>query len=387
MNNPQQPREYDAVLGDNSPSLEGAAVLGGIEGVKLRLQNPDLKVRIATIKKALNYGEQSLDLVIEALNDESVEVKIQAYLLLNNRIELKARQALLKFNPQGFKLEQIEVVTVNNFGTIIQRQQHIARYFIEDLGNGVNLEMAAIPAGSFMMGSPKDELQRTDSEYIQHQVSIQAFYIGKYTVTQEQWERVAELPNIDIDLNPRPSGFSGKKRPVECVSWLDAQEFCARLSKYTDKKYRLPTEAEWEYACKAGTNTPFYFGETITTDLVNYCGKYMYNNTCTGGVDRKETTDVGNFLPNAFGLYDMHGNIWEWCEDAWTDDYKSMPKDESTYVDNSNLIDQSNFKLARGGSWYGLPSCCCSAFRNYGRLYSRFYFNGFRLVVSAERTL
>ncbi|MFN6033799.1 MAG: formylglycine-generating enzyme family protein, partial [Dolichospermum sp.] len=116
MNHPQQPREYDAVLGGNSPSLEGAAVLGGIEGVKLRLQNPDSKVRIAELEQALNYGEQGLDLVIARLKDESVELQLQAYLLLNNRTELKAKQASLKFNPQGCKLQKIKVVTVNKFG-------------------------------------------------------------------------------------------------------------------------------------------------------------------------------------------------------------------------------------------------------------------------------
>ena len=151
MNNPQQPREYDAVLGGNSLSLEGAAVLGGIEGVKLRLQNPDAKVRIAALEQALNYGEQGLDLVIAGLKDESVEVQIQTYHILNSRIEPKAKKAAFNFNPQGLKLEQIEVVTVNKFGEIIQRQQPIARYFVEDLGNGVTLEMSAIPGGTFMM--------------------------------------------------------------------------------------------------------------------------------------------------------------------------------------------------------------------------------------------
>ncbi|MFM9158171.1 MAG: formylglycine-generating enzyme family protein, partial [Dolichospermum sp.] len=153
MNNPQQPGKYDAVLGGNSPSIESAAVLGGIEGVKLRLQNSDARVRIAALEQALNYGEQGLDLVIAGLNNESWDVQNADYLILNKRTETKVKQALIS-NIQGVKLEEIEVVTVNNFGEIIQRQPRIARYFTEDLGNGVTLEMAAIPGGNFMMGSP-----------------------------------------------------------------------------------------------------------------------------------------------------------------------------------------------------------------------------------------
>ncbi|MFM6135471.1 MAG: hypothetical protein ACKPCP_15140 [Sphaerospermopsis kisseleviana] len=121
MNNPQQPREYDAVLGGNSPSIESAAVLGGIDGVKLRLQNPDAKVRIAALEQALNYGEQGLDLVIAGLNDQSWDIQNAAYLILYSSIEPIIKQILQKLNQQGFKLEQIEVVTVNKFGKIIQR--------------------------------------------------------------------------------------------------------------------------------------------------------------------------------------------------------------------------------------------------------------------------
>jgi hypothetical protein len=163
MNNPQQPREYDAVLGGNSLSIEGAAVLGGIEGVKLRLQNPNSKVRIAALEQALNYGEQGLDLVIAGLKDESWDIQNAAYLILSDRTETRIKQILQNPDKLGFKLEQIEVVTVNKFGEIIQRQQPIARYFVEDLGNGVTLEMSAIPGGTFMMALqllPRPRLQR-----------------------------------------------------------------------------------------------------------------------------------------------------------------------------------------------------------------------------------
>ena len=375
MNNPQQPREYDAVLGGNSPSLEGAAVLGGIEGVKLRLQNPDAKVRIAALQQALNYGEQGLDLVIAGLKDESVELQLQAYLLLNNRIELKAKQASSNFNPQGLKLEQIEVVTVNKFGEIIQRQPRIARYFTEDLGNGVKLEMAAIPGGTFMMGSPENEAKRRDSENPQHQVTVPGFFMGKYPVTQAQYQAI---------MGNNPSLFKGSNRPVECVSWDNAVAFCEKLSQITGKTYRLPSEAEWEYACRAGTTTPFHFGETITTDLANYNGNYTYGQE-PKGVYRRETTEVGSFgVANNFGLYDMHGNVWEWCQDNWHSNYEGAPIDGSAWL---GIEKNTNTRLLRGGSWFNLPGYCRSACRDYNLLA---YYNlgiGFRVVCSgAART-
>jgi len=376
MNNPQQPREYDAVLGGNSPSLEGAAVLGGIEGVKLRLQNPDVKVRIAALEQALNYGEQGLDLVIARLKDESVELQLQAYSLLNNRTELKAKQASSNFNPQGLKLEQIEVVTVNKFGKIIQRQQRIARYFIEDLDNNVKLEMAAIPGGTFMMGSPENERGRRDHESPQHQVTVPSFFMGKYSVTQAQYQAI---------MGTNRSRFNGSNRPVESVIWNDAIAFCEKLSQRTGKNYRLPSEAEWEYACRAGTTTPFHFGETITTDLANYNGNYTYGGGIKG-IYREKTTEVGSFgVANNFGLYDMHGNVWEWCQDRWYSSYKGAPIDGSAWLDTQECTIE---RLLRGGSWYFDPVHCRSAYRHdYYYLAFNHYPVGFRVVCSgAART-
>jgi formylglycine-generating enzyme required for sulfatase activity len=375
MNNPQQPREYDAVLGGNSPSIEGAAVLGGIEGVKLRLQNPDSKVRIAALEQALNYGEQGLDLVIASLKDKSLEIQDTAYLLLRSRTETKVKNSLIEFNPQGLKLEQIEVVTVNRFGEIIQRQQRIARYFIEDLGNGVILEMAAIPGGTFMMGSPENELERRDTESPQHQVTVPSFFMEKYPVTQVQYQTI---------MGTNPSLFKGSNRPVECVSWDNAVAFCEKLSQITGKTYRLPSEAEWEYACRAGTTTPFHFGETITTDLANYNGNYTYGQE-PKGVYRRETTEVGSFgVANNFGLYDMHGNVWEWCQDDWHSDYEGAPIDGSAWLNNE---EDNNGKLLRGGSWYGNPASCRSAYRYYNSLGGDDDDIGFRVVCcGAART-
>ena len=232
----------------------------------------------------------------------------------------------------------------------------------ENLGNGVILEMVAISGGTFLMGSPVGE--GNDHEKPQHEVTVPPFYMGKYPVTQAQWERVAVLPKVKIDLNPKPSQFQGTNLPVENVSWLNTQEFCTRLSKATGKIYRLPSEAEWEYACRAKTTTPYHFGDTISTDLVNHNGKY------------EQTTDIGKFIPNAFGLYDMHGNVWEWCEDEWYENYIKAANV------GTNLISQRNIKLMRGGSWIDDAKYCHSASRRGNSRAYRYFNCGFRVVFS-----
>ncbi len=162
-------------------------------------------------------------------------------------------------------------------------------------------------------------------------------------------------------MGKNPSYFrrGGKKRPVEKVTWDDAVEFCVNLSSKTGKKYQLPSEAQWEYACRAGTTTPFHFGETITTDLGNYNGNYTYGSAPKGQF-REETTNVGSFPANAFGLYDMHGNIWEWCFDTWHHDYNGASSDDSPWFDNDN---DNNIQVLRGGSWIFSADFCRSGFR------------------------
>ena len=267
----------------------------------------------------------------------------------------------------------------------IRKSHRQARHFIEDLGNGVQLEMVQIPQGSFLMGSPENELDRSNSEGPQHEVTVPAFLMGKYAVTQAQWKTVANLPQVHRELKPDPSYFKGENRPVERVSWYDAVEFCARLSQHTGRPYRLPSEAEWEYACRAGTTTPFHFGETITTDLANYRGtdneEYKWSGSYgegPKGVYRKETTSVGSFgVANAFGLYDMHGNVWEWCADPLHDSYQGAPIDGTVWDDNCNDNRYQNYvdllvntetdnqaRLLRGGSWDLNPRNCRSALRD-----------------------
>ncbi|MEA5568189.1 bifunctional serine/threonine-protein kinase/formylglycine-generating enzyme family protein, partial [Anabaena sp. UHCC 0399] len=209
---------------------------------------------------------------------------------------------------QPFEFETA-TITLTNSGFLglggkkhkINRIRGRAEYFRENLSNGVALDMVAIPGGKFLMGSPEDEPGRYDFESPQHKVTVKPFFMGKFPVTQAQWQAVAGFAKVNIDLNPNRSTFKGANRPVEKVSWHEAVEFCARLSQKTGRIYCLPSEAEWEYACRAGTTTPYYFGETITKDLANYDNSYQ------------QTTDVGKFPANPFGLYDMHGSISEWC--------------------------------------------------------------------------
>ncbi|NEP39924.1 MAG: formylglycine-generating enzyme family protein [Okeania sp. SIO2H7] len=243
----------------------------------------------------------------------------------------------------------------------------------ENLGNGVSLEMVKIPGGRFLMGSPETEAGRRDNEGPQHYVDVPEFFMGKYPVTQAQWQAV---------MGNNPSRFKGASRPVEMVTWNDATEFCQKLSEITGKKYSLPSESQWEYACRAGATTPFYFGETITSELVNYDGNYTYGNAPKGKY-REQTTDVGIFPPNAFGLYDMHGDVWEWCADNWHDNYNGAPTDGSVWLDGNK-----NLSPLRGGSWIDGPNPCRSAFRiiNYWRD-DLINFVGFRLVCSGGREL
>ncbi|WAL60118.1 formylglycine-generating enzyme family protein [Thermocoleostomius sinensis A174] len=220
------------------------------------------------------------------------------------------------------------------------------------------------------MGSPADEPERRDSESPQRQVTVPGFFMGRFQVTQAQYEAI---------VGSNPSNFSGANRPVEQVSWNDAIEFCEKLSQRTGQTYRLPSEAEWEYACRAGTTTPFHFGATITTDLVNYNGNFTYA-SAPNGEYRQQTTDVGSFPPNAFGLYDMHGNVWEWCQDVWHENYAGAPTDGSAWIEGG----ESNNRLLRGGSWNNNPRNCRSANRNRNLPDNRNNNNGFRVVLSAS---
>ncbi|MBN8562430.1 MAG: SUMF1/EgtB/PvdO family nonheme iron enzyme [Leptolyngbya sp. UWPOB_LEPTO1] len=277
-----------------------------------------------------------------------------------------------------------EVITVNDRGKEIDRRQSQASYRREELAQGVFLDMVWIPGGTFWMGAAEGELEARDSEKPQHQVTIKPFFMGKYAVTQAQWKEIAHLPKINRDLKPEPSSFRGQERPVERVSWEDAIEFCDRLSRKTGQQYRLPSEAEWEYACRARTTTPFHFGETITPALANYNGNYTYANV-PEGIYRAQTTNVGSFPPNAFGLFDMHGNVWEWCADPWRDSYTDAPTDRLVWEMERDR--ENNRRVLRGGSWYYSPRACRSASRDDDPPVYCSFTNGFRIVCSAPMAL
>jgi formylglycine-generating enzyme required for sulfatase activity len=240
--------------------------------------------------------------------------------------------------------------------------------------------MVRIQGGTFQMGSPASEVARISTE-TPHQVTVGSFYMGKYEVTQREWT---------ADMGNNPSRFKGDNLPVENVSWYDAVEFCNRLSQregltpaYTRNGdtvtwnrnadgYRLPTEAEWEYACRAGTVTPFNTGNNIGADIANYNGNYPYNNGAKG-VYREKTVAVGSFPPNPWGLYDMHGNVWEWCWD-WHGSYSSGAQTDPTGPS------AGAYHMLRGGGWDDNARYLRSASRRYGVPSLRYEYLGFRLV-------
>ncbi|AOC53716.1 serine/threonine kinase [Microcystis aeruginosa NIES-2481] len=234
--------------------------------------------------------------------------------------------------------------------------------FTENLPNGVTLKMVNLPAGEFLMGSPDSDPDARSYEKPPHQVNVNSFAIGKYPVTQAQYQAVMGTNPCHFSNNPQ--------NPVKNVSWDDAQAFCKKLSRITGKTYRLPTEAEWEYACRGGTTTRYYFG-----DDANQLGDYAWY----GGNSQQTIHPVGQKKPNAWGLHDMIGNVWEWCEDDWHSTYENAPKDGSAWITNYQRANP--FKIVRGGSWETSSRYCRSANRHddYTRIIGHFGY-GFRVA-------
>jgi formylglycine-generating enzyme required for sulfatase activity len=257
----------------------------------------------------------------------------------------------------------------------IKTREGTAWQYVESINTGgvlglgrhsASIEMIAIPGGEFQMGSE----ERSEEQPV-HQVKVPPFFMGKYPVTQAQWQAVAKLPQVKRSLTKSPSHFKGENRPVEQVSWDDAVEFCARLSKYSGREYGLPSEAAWEYACRSGTMTKYHFGDEITNEVANYQS------------EKSGTTPVGEYpYSNAFGLYDMHGNIWEWCMDQWCDNYRNAPIDGSAWIDKNSK--GSALRVLRGGSWNDNPRDCRSAVRFRFDADDRNSDFGFRLISPAR---
>lgn len=313
------------------------------------------------------------------LQQQVAELRKELQRYAQHQSEAKSPKVELEPTPKpSLPTFNFDIITVNATGEPTHRRQGQAEYFRQDLGNGITLDLVSIPGGSFQMGASEGEAEASADEYPQHLVTIKPFFMGKYAVTQAQWKAVAALPKVKIDLKADPANFKGAQLPVERVSWEEAVEFCARLSHKTQKTYRLPSEAEWEYACRAGTTTPFYFGETITPELVNYNGNYPYGKAAKGQY-RQKTVEVGSLPPNAVGLYEMHGNVWEWCADAWHNSYNKAPTDGSVWEAESGSA-----RLLRGGSWGNNSRLCRSANRSGNNPAWRYYNLGFRVVCSAS---
>jgi formylglycine-generating enzyme required for sulfatase activity/serine/threonine protein kinase len=249
-----------------------------------------------------------------------------------------------------------------------------------EITNSLGMQLVLIPKSKFKMGSPGGEENRGEDEE-QHEVEItQPFYMGVYEVTQEQYEKV--MGNNPSRFNKARGG--GPTHPVENVSWEDAMEFCKKLSalekeQAPKRRYGLPTEAQWEYACRGGArdSTPFHFGRSLSSTQANFNANYPYGDAPKGSYLQK-TTSVGSYKPNDFGLYDMHGNVWEWCAD-WYDSnyYKNSPIQDPKGPENGDR------RVLRGGSWYGLGHNCRAAYRGRSGPGSRGYNGGFRVVLPA----
>nr|MCU0527585.1 formylglycine-generating enzyme family protein [Elainella sp. Prado103] len=273
-----------------------------------------------------------------------------------------------------------EVVKLDSQGQEQSRETKRAKCLRENLGNNIHLEMVAISGGEFVMGS--NRVGRRESP--PHRVTVQPFYLGRYVITQEQWQAVAQLPTVNRELNPRPAHFQhhGKKRPVECVYWHDCIEFCDRLSQKTGRKYRLPSEAEWEYACRAGTDTLYHFGDVITGAFVNY--KELNNQGSAQNYSHQTIRVDSCKFANDFGLVGMHGNVQEWCYDPWHETYEQAPTDGSAWL--RDLEDRNeSWRITRGGSWQSEAKYCNSFYRlRWLASTKRDKFIGFRIALSGD---
>jgi formylglycine-generating enzyme required for sulfatase activity len=374
-----------------------------------RQQEEDERLRLQQVAEAESQKQESDRL--ERLRMEAQEEDrlnwLQEEAERTKRQQIKPAQPEFEFEIIQVKLDKKTVIVqkeVDSFFGLskklvdteeqrvtvsLDRKKGKVEYISENLGNGVTLDLVRIPAGKFMMGMPANESQIAlenakkydlsnaetwlDWSTLQHEVKVPAFLMGKYAVTNAQWQSImGTKPSEKSDVK-----FQGKTQPVINVSWDDAKEFCKRLSEKLKKNVRLPSEAEWEYACRAGTTTDFHFGETITPELVNYNGNYPYVDVPKGEY-RNQTVDVQSFSPNAWGLYQMHGNVWEWCEDIWHENYNGAPKDGSAWLTGG----EQNRRALRGGSWYYYAFICRSA--NRYRFFADLCNNniGFRVVVA-----
>jgi formylglycine-generating enzyme required for sulfatase activity len=250
--------------------------------------------------------------------------------------------------------------TVDRQGRQIALHEHQAQFFTQDLSEQVALEMVLIPGSAALMSEIREKAD-TGSIQLLHQAALRPLFMAKYPVTQAQWQTVAGWPKVNRELDPQPACFKDPERPVESVSWLDTEEFCQRLSRVSGLRYHLPKESQWEYACRAGTQTPFHYGPVITARLANYSDAYR-NTDKLASAGRGATVPVGRFAPNAFGLHDMHGNVWEWCADLWQK--KPHSPLSFSYGRPAKQTICANWRSLRGGAWSDTPEKIRSDYRS-----------------------
>ncbi|MEO0827065.1 MAG: SUMF1/EgtB/PvdO family nonheme iron enzyme [Cyanobacteria bacterium J06639_16] len=344
------------------------------------LKSGTLATQLVALEAALGSGEHGYQIARQALQQQGLQLQVAAYGLFGpTHLDLAPNRLF----EDCFESFTFEVVTIDRQGQINHRHLGQAAHFREalhlpnikaPLAQALPLDLVAIPGGTFSMGSPETELKRSrHREKTPESITLRPFFISRYPITQAQWRTVAQFPKINRNLKTDPAKFKGARRPVEQVSWLEAVEFCDRLAKATDRPYRLPTEAEWEYVCRAGTTTPFHWGETITPHLANYCATVAYD-LGPKGPWRQCTTAVDEFgIANAFGLSDMHGNVLEWCESLWHE----KPK-----LSRQRRLKEKSARVLRGGSWFSNPGSCRSASRGKSEAYSQAHTIGFRVVCA-----
>lgn len=394
------------------------------EGRK-RLERPDDWVKLE-IETALNKGIKVIPVLLsdaEMPNVEMLPMSLKALVRCNavqlrydpdfrrdmerivgvikRHLDRSSESKASKFQKNDNRF-QFEVATVDNTGNVVRITKKNAKYRQEIIDGDIAIDLVVVPDGSFTMGSPRSEGQITArSERPQHDVSVRSFLLSKYPVTQIQWRAVAALPSVERDIADNPSHFKGENLPVESISWYDAVEFCNRLSLHTNASYRLPSESEWEYACRAGTTSRYHFGMSLPPLFANY-GRFH-------GSDNREseTNKVDDFpFANAFGIYDMHGNVYEWCADTWHEDYGSFVSinhdnafiswlnpfflgidygnslSVKAPIDGSAWIGYGSEKVVRGGSWRADDRSCRCAYRHGAKGEFKSFDFGFRIACN-----
>jgi formylglycine-generating enzyme required for sulfatase activity len=359
--------EFDRILKERNEAMQ--------ELDRIRIKVDSDKLEFDRILKERNEAMLAIDRF--RIKGDSDKLEFDRILKVNQAIAKRYHQLVFIEVPHSSITQEESTGLMKILGGRLRNKSDSVRTTVyqEFLTDGIAITMVQIPSGSFQMGSPATEAERESNEGPQHEVQLQSFFLGQTQVTQAQWQEVANWPPVDLKLNPNPALYQGANRPVETVSWEEAMEFCRRLSKRTMLPYTLPSEAQWEYSCRAGNPSPFAFGHTLRPDLANYNGNFTYGSGPKGEF-REKTTEVGSFAANAWGLHDMHGNVWEWCLDSWHETYKGAPPDGSAWT-----TDGGANRLLRGGSWGSNPRNCRSADRLKRLLDTRDSAFGFRLCL------